>query len=1665
MLSYNIFLISNVLVAFASGFVLGPGPGTLFTNKPIEDFIKPHYSHYEEVKELFSQLENQYPNLAKVHSIGKSTENRDLLVLEISENVRQRDIGEPMVKYVANMHGDESVGRQLMIYLAQYLLANYNRDERVTRLVNTTDIFLMPSLNPDGFEKSKEGLCDSLNDYTGRENAKHIDLNRDFPDQFQRIPDFAVPRQSETVAMMMWIANQPFVLSGNFHGGAVVASYPYDSGTSRACCIESKSPDDNLFKYLAHIYADNHPVMRNGNACLPEQFPGGVTNGAKWYEVVGGMQDFNYARSNAFEITFELSCCKYPSASYMPEHWQLNKESLIKYLEQAHIGIKGLVVDPNGYPIGDAQIHIDGNSHNITTTNRGEYWRLLLPGNYVVRASAWGYLPSDPVQVIVKKDEPTMLNFTLNPVSPNEQAQASEKVEQVVRARDKYGFYRDIPLVHHNYTAMEYFLKELNGSYPSIARLYSVGKSVQGRELYVMEITSNPGKHDPNKPEVKYIANMHGNEVVGREMLLLLLEYLCENYGTDERVTKIVDNVRLHVMPSMNPDGYAISKLGDVDGITGRQNAHNVDLNRNFPDQYGTTEFNKNPEPETKAVMDWIASIPFVLSANIHGGALVANYPYDDGPDQSKTEPSLSPDDAVFKALALAYSNAHPRMHLGQPCPPPPGKRWMASLLNERFPDGITNGAAWYSVSGGMQDYNYLHSNAFEITLEIGCTKYPKAEELPTFWLENREPLLAFVEMSRKGIHGIVSSSIGTPIAHAKISIEGIKHDIYTAKDGDYWRLLVPGTYTVTASAPGYESLTETVKVPSSRKSRQQEIRQDFTLMRDDNDHWSSAYDFRQLINLKPIYLTNFKLNEILSEFENQHSDVAEFKAGESLDSMAIHSLKITRNLGAPEEKKIHIALVGGLFASQPVGREIFRRLAHHLITGDRIGDPPIVKLLDNAVIHIIPGVDPGFESLPDNCNPIVNNEVGQKLLENNSNESDLVTSAFKRMLSTEDYDIIVNIFGGNLGVSYTEDLNVYKRLAEKYENSMHKEKCDLDNVDSNAVGDFIQKQYHIPVVSLSLSCCKYPSADKIPTIWRDNLLPLKELLFDLTTGVRVEVTDSAGQPLRQAKVTIGNEVYGVTKNMAYFIKTMLPNIYSLTISCDKYESKSVSVEVKEHEMSDVKVQLELSKVISGLVESIDLNESKKIINNTVNWILDDLNGRFPSVSRLHTVGHTAQGTVVMSLEIGAQSTMTKLSGKPAIVFSAGVGNGASVTPEILTNLATYLVTNYKKNEFVTDVLERFTIHIAPNLYPDHQNNLTCSTKPSRIEFPLEETLTPDAQMIVDWFKKIQALVAINLNTGSWHIEIPFGDKRGEKREYKTNDEEIFQYLASSYIQHLPTLSLLDQKCGDEIHTETKGIAHGATAVVGGRPNSLMDYIYLKTSTLMMDIYVTCCSSDQPTNTWVDHKNSLFKIIYAIEKGVAGYVVSETNEPIENAVISYDDSVHKVVSGETGSWWLLLPAGSHNITVEAPGYISDTKTLSTPELNKFTRVLFKLSRNNQVWGLPRIVFISIVALICMGLVVIGIVCYMYCQSVKESEKNDRRAYAFSLLRDGTSFFDDDEKEVELFNRSKDEIEQKQSLNRPYYDDDQESESDEASDLEFIKPEGDWDDKVPIMSKK
>ena len=52
------------------------------------------------------------------------------------------------------MHGDETLGRQLLLYLAEYLAEGYGRNERVTRILDTTEVYLMPTMNPDGFARS-----------------------------------------------------------------------------------------------------------------------------------------------------------------------------------------------------------------------------------------------------------------------------------------------------------------------------------------------------------------------------------------------------------------------------------------------------------------------------------------------------------------------------------------------------------------------------------------------------------------------------------------------------------------------------------------------------------------------------------------------------------------------------------------------------------------------------------------------------------------------------------------------------------------------------------------------------------------------------------------------------------------------------------------------------------------------------------------------------------------------------------------------------------------------------------------------------------------------------------------------------------------------------------------------------------------------------------------------------------------------------------------------------------------------------------------------------------------------------------------------------------------------------------------------------------------------
>ena len=364
---------------------------------------------------------------------------------------------------------------------------------------------------------------------------------------------------------------------------------------------------------------------------------------------------------------------------------------------------------------------------------------------------------------------------------------------------------------YHNYNELTDFLVDISNSYPSITNLISIGQSVQGRELWVLEISDNPGINEL-EPEFRYIANMHGDETVGRELSVYLIDFLCSNYGVSNRVTNLVNNTSIYILPSMNPDGFELGQ---------RNNANDIDLNRDFPDQFeDPINSVSGRQPETRAVMDWSNQHNFILSANMHTGALVANYPFD-GPNSGTY--SACPDDDLFIDLALTYSENHENMYSESP-----------------FSQGITNGAEWYAVFGGLQDWSYLWTKAFDITLEQNEVKWPNQNQLPGLWDENREAMISYIERihgpSIKGI--IIDNESGLPVS-CSISIEGINNTILNdPQNGDYYRLLTPGSYQITFNAIGYESQTQSVTIGDSA------VNLDIQLSIDESLLFASIEDF-----------------------------------------------------------------------------------------------------------------------------------------------------------------------------------------------------------------------------------------------------------------------------------------------------------------------------------------------------------------------------------------------------------------------------------------------------------------------------------------------------------------------------------------------------------------------------------------------------------------------------------------------------------------------------------------------------------------------------------------------------------------------------------------------------------------------------------------------------
>ena len=196
------------------------------------------------------------------------------------------------------------------------------------------------------------------------------------------------------------------------------------------------------------------------------------------------------------------------------------------------------------------------------TNHRGQYWRLLPPGKYMVRATAYGYAPSEFIQIVIADDD-NISDQTKDAVDfhlqKNGENNADNSIGSVLgsngnidtTAKDKAksdlrpdGFLTEPKYVYHKYDDLRTTMAFYAHKYPNLTRMYSIGKSVKGRDLWVLEISDLPGVHEPLEPEFKYIGNMHGNEAVGREMLMLLIQSLLEGYGLSDRITRLIDSTR-----------------------------------------------------------------------------------------------------------------------------------------------------------------------------------------------------------------------------------------------------------------------------------------------------------------------------------------------------------------------------------------------------------------------------------------------------------------------------------------------------------------------------------------------------------------------------------------------------------------------------------------------------------------------------------------------------------------------------------------------------------------------------------------------------------------------------------------------------------------------------------------------------------------------------------------------------------------------------------------------------------------------------------------------------------------------------------------------------------------------------------------------------------------
>ncbi len=331
-------------------------------------------------------------------------------------------------------------------------------------------------------------------------------------------------------------------------------------------------------------------------------------------------------------------------------------------------------------------------------------------------------------------------------------------------------------LNYHDYYSTLTLVDSLVAQFPGIVskQIYGETADPSHYQLYAVKISDNVNTDEP-EPEISFDGCHHGDEIMGAEIIIQLMRELCTSYGTDPQITNLINNREIWIYPFINPYGRQ--------NMT-RYNSAGVDVNRDWGYMWDGDGGSPSPfsQVESQSAMKWINDNQFVVSQSDHGGDETISYPW-------SYRATQAPDHDPIDFLAANYSS-----HSG----------YSPTLSYYQGFSGM------YPINGSSKDYYYAIMGSVGWTLEVSYNKQPPSSQIQQYYTWNRPSMLYLIDMAGKGIKGLVTDAGNGGAVPAIIWASDASHNywpVYADPEvGDFHKFLLPGTYSLTFTANGYQS-------------------------------------------------------------------------------------------------------------------------------------------------------------------------------------------------------------------------------------------------------------------------------------------------------------------------------------------------------------------------------------------------------------------------------------------------------------------------------------------------------------------------------------------------------------------------------------------------------------------------------------------------------------------------------------------------------------------------------------------------------------------------------------------------------------------------------------------------------------------------------------------